>query len=372
MYKRQAHTIDTTIDHGLNRLTKVSIANSGAGYGSGSAGDLYNARLVSIGSSLTGKEATVKLTVDANGGITNDKVMDGGSAYGIGNTMAVVGVGTTTGYTPAVLTVDKIYNNVGDVIRITGVSSESYSELNDLYRITSIGVGTEYASQITVESATTVSGFSTTGVGLTLTSNAYLYQTGEAVRITSLVYDKDTGIAVVDTDNQSHGFGVDQKVRLTGADQSLYNGSFVITEINDKLTAIPPTYSFSANLGIGTYAPTASTSTAIYAYPEGFVSNGGSVTPGFENLSGRMVPTYAGITTTLSAAISDATTSEVNLTNLSTLDVNIGDYLFINDELVRVKTTTTGTNPIYVFRGVLGTKSRSHFCLLYTSPRPRD
>ena len=355
-----AHTIHTTIDHGLNRVTKLSIDNGGAGYGSGTAGNIYNARLISIGNSITGQNATAKLTVNGSGTITDVEVMDGGSSYGIGNTMNVVGVGTTTGYTQAVLKVSSIYNNVGDVIRITGVSSESYSELNDLYRITSIGVGTAYASQITVESATTVSGFSTTGVGVTLTSNAYLYQTGEAVKIDTFVYDKDTGIAVLDTENQPHGFSVDQKVRLTGADQSLYNGSFVITEINDNLTAIPPTYSFSANLGIGTYAPTASTSTAIYAYPEGFVSNGGNVTPGSENLSGRMVPTYAGITTTLSAAISDATTSEVNLTNLQTLDVNIGDYLFINDELVRVKTTTTGTNPIYVFRGVLGTKSKSH------------
>ena len=52
--------------------------------------------------------------------------MDGGSAYGIGNTMAVVGVGTTTGYSQAVLSVSKIYDNVGDVIRIVGVKSELF------------------------------------------------------------------------------------------------------------------------------------------------------------------------------------------------------------------------------------------------------
>ena len=71
-----------------------------------------------MGSSITGSNATAKLTVDDNGGITAVKVMDGGSAYGIGNTMAVVGVGTTTGYSQAVLSVSKIYNNVGDVIRV--------------------------------------------------------------------------------------------------------------------------------------------------------------------------------------------------------------------------------------------------------------
>ena len=39
-----AHTITSVIDHGLNRVTSVSIVSGGAGYGSGSAGDLYNAR----------------------------------------------------------------------------------------------------------------------------------------------------------------------------------------------------------------------------------------------------------------------------------------------------------------------------------------
>ena len=32
----------------------------------------------------------------------------------------------------------------------------------------------------------------------------------------------------------------------------------------------------------------------------------------------------------------------------------------IDNELVRVKTTTTGSNPISVFRGVLGTKASAH------------
>ena len=65
--------------------------------------------------------------------------MDGGSAYGIGNTMNVVGVGTTTGFSQAVLQVTQIYDNVGDVIRVNGITSESFAGYNDLYRITGIG-----------------------------------------------------------------------------------------------------------------------------------------------------------------------------------------------------------------------------------------
>ena len=75
-----AHTITTLIPHGLNRATVLSIVSGGAGYGSGSAGDIYNARLVGIGTSVTGTDATAKLTVDGSGTITAVKIMDGGGS----------------------------------------------------------------------------------------------------------------------------------------------------------------------------------------------------------------------------------------------------------------------------------------------------
>ena len=46
----------------------------------------------------------------------------------------------------------------------------------------------------------------------------------------------------------------------------------------------------------------------MFALPEGFASNSGNITIENENLNGRMVPTYAGITTTLSNTISNAST----------------------------------------------------------------
>ena len=354
-----AHTVTTVIDHGLNRITQVSIADSGAGYGSGTAGDIYNARLVGIGTSVTGKNATVKLTVDSAGGITAVKIMDGGSAYGIGNTMAVVGVSTFSGYEQAVLQVTQIYDNVGDVIRISGVTSEAYSGYNELYRITGVGtagVGTDRERTINVASASTIANYSTTGVSGDCT-NSWLYETGESIRINTLSYDYTSGIATVTTLNH-HGVSADKKIRIVGAAQTQYNGSFVVTK-NISLS------SFAVNMGTGTTNPTASGT--IYAYREGFTSNDGVITENDENLNGRMTPVYAGISTQLSADIVNATTDEVNLINIAKLNVNIGDYLAIDDEIVRVKTTTDGgsaptaaTNPLYVFRGVLGTRAVSH------------
>jgi hypothetical protein len=98
----------------------------------------------------------------------------------------------------------------------------------------------------------------------------------------------------------------------------------------------------------------------MFGYREGYSSTDGALTIDDESLNGRMVPSYAGITTTLAANVDNATTANVSLTDLSTLDVNIGDYLMVDDELVRVKTTNAGTNPLSVFRGVLGTKAAAH------------
>ena len=349
-----SHTIYTNIDHGLNRITRVSIANSGTGYGSGTAGSLYNARLVGIGTSVTGQHATAKITVDGSGSITDLKIMDGGSAYGIGNTLAVVGVATTSGYAQAVVTVTGIYNNVGDTVRISGVSSESYSDYNNVYRIIEVPVGA--AKSFVVTSNTAIGAGNTAGIGNIVTSNAFVYLTGQSILINSLTYNNVSGIATVTTAN-NHGLKVDSKVRIVGANENLYNGDFVVTE-NIGLTT------FRVNIGVSTNAP-AATGT-LYAYREGVTSNDGVITPNNENLNGRMSTIYAGITTTLSASIANNTTDDVNLTSVSNLDLNIGDYLMIDDEIVRIKTTTStssvtgASNPLKVFRGLLGTKAVSH------------
>ena len=343
------HIVYTSLDHGLNRITRVSVTSGGAGYGSGVAGDYYNASLVGFAGSTVGQYATAKVTVDGSGTITDVKIMDGGSAYGIGNTLTVTGIGTTTGFSQATLTVSQVYNNVGDVIQISGVTSTAYQGYNNLYRITEVPVGA--AKSFTAVSATAVSGISTT-VGATFTADALAYNTGEAIRISSLVYNHVVGLATVTTSNR-HGLKVDNKVQITGANEALYNDEFVVKEVLGL-------NSFIAKIGISTSSPTATGT--LFAYREGLTSNDGVITRENENLNGRMIPTYAGITTTLSALIPDAITDQINIQNVENLDINIGDYLVIDDEIVRVKTSvaSTASNPIYVFRGVLGTRAVNH------------
>jgi hypothetical protein len=344
-----SHTIFTKLDHGFNRITQVSITNPGSGYGSGVAGDYYNATLVGFAGSTVGQYATAKVAVDGSGSITNVKIMDGGSAYVVGNELTVTGIGSYAGFSDAVLTVTQIYNNVGDVVKISGVTSTAYQDYNNLYRITSVPVGS--ATSFTAVSATPVS-TPAVSVGRTFTADAIAYLTGEAIRISSLNYNNVAGIATVTTSN-AHGLKVDNKVRITGANEALYNGEFIVTE-NLSLT------SFVVNVGVSTSAPTATGT--LLAYREGLTSNDGVITRENENLNGRMVPTYAGITTTLSALVPDAVIDEINLLNVANLDINIGDYLVIDDEIVRVKSNVPSTpaNPIFVFRGVLGSRAVNH------------
>ena len=344
-----SHNIFTSLDHGLNRITRLSIINPGTSYGSGTPGDYYNATLVGFAGSTVGQHATAKVTVDGTGSITDVKIMDGGSAYGIGNTLTVTGIGTYAGFSGAVLAVTQIYNNIGDVVKISGVTSTSYQNYNNLYRITNVPVGA--AKSFTAVSALPVSGIST-AVGATFTSNAITNLTGESIRVSSLVYNNAIGIATITTVN-AHGLKVDNKIQVTGANESIYNDEFIVAE-NLGLN------SFSARIGVSTSAPTATGT--LFVYREGLTSNEGVITRENENLNGRMVPTYAGITTTLSALIPDAITDQINLLNVQNLDINIGDYLVIDDEIVRVKSNVPSTpaNPIFVFRGVLGTRAVNH------------
>ena len=346
-----AHTINTTIDHGLNRIVTLGITSAGTGYGAADS-TFYNATLVGTGYSDVGEHATAKITTGSSGEITAITVMDGGSAYGIGNSMFVTGISTFAGFSSAIVTVDSIYNNVGDTVRISGVNSEGYIDYNQLYRITGIPVGG--ATSVTVASASSVGNYTETGIGATNATGSFLQVTGEAIGISSLTFDRISGLGTVATSNR-HGLSVDQKITVsgaTGAGADVYNGSFVVTEIVGTGGT-----GFTINLGISTYAP--EVAGTLFGFRDSLSSNGGVITIDDENLNGRMTPTYAGITTTLSSAIINATTDEVNLTNITKLDVRIGDFLMINDELVRVKTTVSG-NPINVFRGVLGTRPTAH------------
>jgi hypothetical protein len=352
-----AHTIYTAVDHGLSKVTSVSIVSGGSNYGSGSPATLYNAQLVGFAGSTTGSNATAKLTIGAGGTISGVTIIDGGSAYGIGNTLRVVGVASTAGFVAGVIRVETTSDNVGDILKISGVSSAPNSGYNTTYRVSEIKVGSP--KEINVISAETISGFSTTGLGSTVTaSSGYLFS-GKVLSVSSLTYNSVTGLATVGF-TTSHGFKVDNKIQIRGANQSAFNGDFIVKKLNSSIGIS----SIVVNIGVGATTSTSATGT-LYAYRPTLTSYGGNLTNDTESTSGRLEYQYAGITTTLSNTIFPPTNLSTNdsnfliIPNAVSLGFKLGDYLIINNEIFRIRKNVS-SNSVNVHRALLGSPRQEH------------
>ena len=340
-----AHTIFTDVDHSFNRITAVSVTpgNAGFAYGNGTGGEsLYNATLTG---SATGQNATARITVLADGSISSAEIMNSGTNYQVGDILTVSGTETTAGFVPGSLTVDAIYDNIGDTVRVSGITSFSYKGYNQLYRVTGIGT----VKEIQVESLNPVNGASTSGIGATVSNISFVGLTGPSITVSNLVYDRITGLGTVTT-SAAHNYRTNNQVVLSGATEDLYNGAKRVTDVVDLTT-------FVADFGKSNTAPTISGT--IRVHPPGLVAQAGALSLYDENFGGRVLNVYNNLTCTLVTDISNATTDEIRITNLANFDLKIGDYIRIDDEMMRIKTTVTG-NPVKVFRGLFDTQATSH------------
>ena len=344
-----AHTIYTSIDHGLSGITSVSIVSGGNAYGTAGPGDYYNARLVGFAGSTTGSNATAKITLGVGGNVTSVKIMDGGSAYGIGNTLRVVGIATTLGFVEAVVRVQNITDNINDTLKISGISSLSNIGYNTLYRIS--GISTGRSKEINVISSQTLSSFSSVGLTNNSVSKAGYNITGKTIRISTLSYNSSSGIATVGF-NTSHGLRIDHKVRIGGANQSVFNGDFIVKKII-SLTSL--------QVYIGVTTSSTSATGTLFGYRPILTSQAGEVIRGSEISSGRISYEYAGITTTLTSSIftSDPDTTTLSIPNAVTLGFKLGDYLLINSEIFRIKNAVT-SNSVSIFRSLFASQRQTH------------
>jgi hypothetical protein len=342
-----AHTIYTTVDHGLAGITSLSIVSGGSAYGSGSAGILYNAQLVGFAGSTTGSNATAKITVNGSGTITGVTIIDGGSAHGIGNTLTVVGVATTTSHVVGVVRVESISDNVGDTLKITGVGLTSNSGYNTLYRVS--GITTGKSKEINVISADTIAITTSSGIGSTASSNAGYVPTGKVVGISTLLYSSVTGLATAYF-SSAHGFRVDNKVSVRGANELVFNGDFVIEKFVDKTELV---------LRIGVQTSSTSATGTLLAYRPTLTSYGGDLVNDTESTSGRLNYQYAGITTTIGSSYLITATSALNIPNAVALGFKLGDYLIIDHEIFRIQNAVT-SNSVTVYRALLGSPRQFH------------
>ena len=177
------------------------------------------------------------------------------------------------------------------------------------------------AKTFVVTSINPVTGVSTSGIGTSKLTKSSVHLTGETIGVTSITYDSVSGIATVNTRN-NHGLKPNAKINIrTGiATMPVFTGNFIIKQ-NKSLT------SFTVDVGAGATISEIAIGSSMFAHRGGFASNDGDINPLSESLNGRMAPVYAGITTTLSVGIANASTANVSLTNVGNLGINIGGYL---------------------------------------------
>lgn len=337
-----AHTIYTQKDHEFAGIGTITLASAGSNY---LQGTYYGVNLVGG----TGSSASAKVTVNASGNVTAVSIMHPGGGYVASDTLSVVpsvGVGTTAGFTPATITVSSIRNSVGEVICVYGISDNTYENYNTHYRINSVNG----PKQLSVTSSSPISEFTGTGIGATITSEASYMPAGRIVNVSSLSYNASSGIATLGF-STSHGFRVNQKIILSGADDNFFNKEFIVSNVTN-LTSV------SINAGIATATPV--TTGTIIAHRAVLNSSFGDNIIG-ENISGRLSYDYAGITTvtgsTLNFNAPDNTT--ITIPNAVSLGLKLGDYLIINDEIFRIRATVTGDS-VSIFRSLFGTPRQTH------------
>ena len=341
-----AHTIFTKTEHGLNRITKVSITSAGVGYGNNTGGveSLYNASLTGG----NGIDASARVTVNALGNITDVEIMNPGTSYQAGDVLTIAGISTFGSFSAATVTVDNIYDNIGDTIRVENITSFARKEYNKLYEITGI------SSNKTVEVTSiggTITSPSLTGIGATVTDISFGTLTGAGLTVSnsSFSYDNVSGIATVTT-LTNHGFRANNQITIDGSAEALYNGDFIVKQIVGLTTF---------TIDVGKTASSPAISGTVRAYTPGLIPQPGIINLFDENFGGRVLNVYDNLTATLSSQVPNLSTDEINLDSLSTLGLKIGDYLRIDDEIVRIK-TTVASNPVKVFRGLMGTKTATH------------
>jgi len=346
-----AHTIFTKTEHGLNRITKLSInGTSSRGYGNntGSNESLYNASLIDLGGNSKGVDASARITVNATGQITDIELMNPGTNYSPGDTLTVTGVSTFAPFVPATVTVDNILNNVGDTIRVENIASFARKEYNKLYEIT--GITTQKQIEVTSIGGT-ITNPSFTGIGATVTDLSFGTLTGTSLSVdnSKFVYNNTVGIATITT-TTNHGFRANNQITIDGSAESLYNGDFIVKQIVGLTT-------FTVDIGKSATSPTISGT--VKAYTPGLIPQPGIINLFDENFGGRVLNVYDNLTAQLSSQVATLSSDEINIANLATLDFKIGDYVRIDDEIMRIKTTVT-SNPVKVFRGLMGTKTATH------------
>jgi len=325
-------TLFTDIDHNLNSVKAVTLLNSGLGYNNnaGVTSTIYSAELSNA--SLPGKNASAKVNISVGNTISAISIVDGGSAYAIGNTMSVSPDPAGPPLSYAFVQVTAINNNIGDGLDVSGFMEPT---MNGTFKI--VDVPSSRSISILVEGGTPPI-FRTRNDDKT----PIAYLSAKGVGIVTITTNGPAGIATAFC-TEGHGLISGNSFKLIGIGNTFLAKKFIV---NETLGIT----SFSFFTGITTFAQTWNL-TGVTVQKSAQSANGRALGLGEENLGGRGNLMYVGVTTTLLNAI---TTTDIQITLSSANGFSKGDYVAIDGEIVRL-VSDAASNVFNVIRGQFST-----------------
>ena len=321
-------TIQFKNQHDFNGFVEYengSWMSSGTGF---ATTDKYNVRLLDGSQVWNGATAHITVGVGSTA-ITTFTLQSAGSGHTGGQILypenfagASIGVPTTG-----------LVNNIGDVLQVTGVGQT----VGGYYRITDVPSTSSVAIAMTAGDPTILLG-------------QYTFKSGPSVSIASTHYDATTGLTTFVT---STPHGIRQGSQFTLVDN---NDNKVGDFYSQTIAGVTSFTSKTVNDPVFV--------SGYKIYPHAFSDHNQSVNV-TEAIGSRYFNLYNGDSVGLKTNITNLDTSiPVQHTGVGTANrFQLGDYLEVDDEIVRVSSTgLSGSNndSLTVLRGQLGTLPKAH------------
>ena len=317
--------------NGVKEYENLSPFSSGTGF---AVTDKYNVRLLDGSQNWNGATAHIKVGVGSTS-ITYFKLQSPGSGFIGGETLypenftgASIGVPTAG-----------IINNVNDTIQVTGVGKTD----DGYYRILSFPTPSSIAIAATVGDPTIIPHNSASG--------QYIFKSGPSVAIASTHFDVTTGLTTFTTSTPHN-------IRRGGQFTVVDNNNNKVGDFYSNTIASPNEFT----------STTVTDPVFVSGYrilPHAFSDNNQTVDVK-EAIGARYFNLYGGDSVGLKTDITNTATiiPVQHASGIGTANrFELGDYLELNEEIVRVAATGltgSGNDSLTVLRGQLGTVPKTH------------